>query len=122
LIIDDEILIVKTTAILLRHLGYRTLEAFNGEGGITLAKSESPDLILLDLVMPGEDGWEVLGELKSDRITAGIPVIIFTAKHFAHPETVMDVRGADGYISKPFPPEELQILIARLALKDTGPA
>jgi CheY-like chemotaxis protein len=107
LVIDDEKLIVKTTCILLRHMGYATLEAFDGAAGLAAARRERPDLILLDLVMPGEDGWLTLLRLKEDPITAGIPVLIFTAKEYANAEAVGSLRGAAGLITKPFDPEDL---------------
>ena len=107
LVIDDERLIVKTTCILLRHMGYRTLEAFDGATGLETARREKPDLILLDLVMPGEDGWMVLARLKAEPETADIPVLIFTAKEYANAETVGSLRGAAGLITKPFDPEDL---------------
>ena len=107
LVIDDERLIVKTTCILLRHMGYGTLEAFDGVSGHALAKRERPDLILLDLIMPGEDGWLTLARLKEDPETQDIPALIFTAKDYANAETVGSLRGAAGLITKPFDPEDL---------------
>jgi DNA-binding response OmpR family regulator len=114
LVIDDEQLIVKSTCILLRHMGYRTLEAFNGKDGLRTARSEKPDLILLDLVMPDLDGWRVLSLLKGDAATADIPVIIFTAKEYANAEMVGNIQGARGHIRKPFEPEDLEDAIRRL--------
>lgn len=114
LVIDDEPLIVKSTCILLRHMGYGTLEAYSGEAGLESARRERPDLILLDLVMPGMDGWRVLEGLRADPSTAGIPVIIFTAKEYADYETVDCIRGARGHIRKPFEPEDLEEALRRL--------
>ena len=114
LVIDDEQLIVKSTCILLRHMGYRTLEAFNGAEGLRAARSEKPDLILLDLVMPDLDGWRVLSLLQGDAATADIPVIIFTAKEYANAEMVGNIHGARGHIRKPFEPEDLEEAIRRL--------
>ncbi len=114
LVIDDEQLIVKSTCILLRHMGYRTLEAFNGGEGLRAARDERPDLILLDLVMPDMDGWRVLSLLQADAATASIPVIIFTAKEYANAEMVGNIQGARGHIRKPFEPEDLEDAIRRL--------
>lgn len=108
LVIDDEKLIVKTTCILLRHFGYETLEAYGGESGLAKAKEGMPTLILLDLVMPGMDGWEVLRMLKADPALKDIPVIIFTAKEYANAEMVGNLEGAKGHIGKPFEPEDLE--------------
>ena len=114
LVIDDEQLIVKSTCILLRYMGYRTLEAFSGAEGLQVARSERPDLILLDLVMPDMDGWRALSLLKGDAATADIPVIIFTAKEYANAEMVGNIQGAQGHIRKPFEPEDLEDAIRRL--------
>jgi DNA-binding response OmpR family regulator len=114
LVIDDEQLIVKSTCILLRYMGYRTLEAFSGAEGIQAARKERPDFILLDLVMPDLDGWHVLSLLQEDAATAGIPVIIFTAKEYANAEMVGNIQGARGHIRKPFEPEDLEEAIRRL--------
>lgn len=114
LVIDDEQLIVKSTCILLRHMGYRTLEAFTGMEGLDTARRERPDLILLDLVMPDLDGWRVLSLLQGDAATADIPVIIFTAKEYANAEIVGNIQGARGHIRKPFEPEDLEEAIRRV--------
>ena len=118
LVIDDERLIVKTTCILLRHMGYRTFEAFDGESGMAAAKRERPDLILLDLVMPGEDGWKVLARLQADPDTAGIPALIFTAKDYSNAETLGSLRGAAGLITKPFDPDDLIDALRRVEARE----
>mgnify|MGYP000060627764 CR=1 FL=1 len=80
LIIEDEKLIIVSTQMVLEAAGFRVESATNGEDGIAKAKGQSPDLILLDIMMPGIDGWETLTRLKRDAATAGIPVVIFTAR------------------------------------------
>ena len=114
LVIDDEQLIVKSTCILLRHMGYRTLEAFTGAEGFETARRQRPDFILLDLVMPDQDGWKILSRLQGDAATADIPVLIFTAKEYANAEMVGSIQGARGHIRKPFEPEDLEDAIRRL--------
>ena len=116
LVIDDEKLIVKSTCILLRHQGYETVEAFSGEGGLAAARASQPDLILLDLVMPGMDGWQVLAHLQAETALAVIPVLIFTAKEYSNPNTVGSIRGARGHIRKPFEPEDLELAIRQMGL------
>jgi DNA-binding response OmpR family regulator len=120
LVVDDERLIVKSTCILLRHQGYATVEAYSGAEGLEAARTERPDIILLDLVMPGMDGWQMLDRLQEDPATAGIPVIIFTAKDYANAETVGSIRGARGYVRKPFEPEDLEEVIRRLESGGAG--
>lgn len=80
LIIDDEILILKSTSMILTHNNYNVITANGGEEGITLAHTAHPDIVLLDIMMPGLSGWSVLQTLKNDSQTASIPVIVFTAK------------------------------------------
>lgn len=119
LVIDDEKLIVKTTCILLRHLGYETREAYGGEAGIAAAKETHPTLILLDLIMPDMDGWQALRRLREDPETKPIPVIIFTAKEYANADVVESLEGASGHIRKPFEPEELEEVLKKLE-RDAG--
>ena len=80
LIIEDEKLIIVSTQMVLEAAGFRVESATNGEDGIAKARSLTPDLVLLDIMMPGIDGWETLTRLKRDTGTANIPVIIFTAR------------------------------------------
>ena len=111
LIIDDEKLIVKSTGMALKYFGYDTLEAFAGESGIAMAQQGKPDLILLDIMMPGMDGWEVLQRLKEEETTRNIPVIIFTAKEYSNGPALAKSMGASDYIAKPFEPDILHKLI-----------
>jgi DNA-binding response OmpR family regulator len=114
LVIDDEKLIVKTTCILLRHLGYETLEAYSGETGLAMAREGNPTLILLDLVMPGMEGWEVLRRLRANAELARVPVVIFTAKEYANADVVGGLEGASGHIGKPFEPEDLEDVLRKI--------
>jgi DNA-binding response OmpR family regulator len=116
LIIDDEKLIVRSTALALQYFGYDTIEAFSGMQGIQAAGTETPHVILLDIMMPGMDGWEVLAWLKENPGTAAIPVIIFTAKEYSNGCILAKQRGAIDYIAKPFEPEQLD----RMLRKHTG--
>jgi DNA-binding response OmpR family regulator len=78
LFIEDESALQKTFRDILEKEGYQMISALDGESGLRLAKSEKPDLILLDLILPRKDGFEVLKELKEDEATRGIPVIVLT--------------------------------------------
>jgi DNA-binding response OmpR family regulator len=111
LVIDDEAPIRLLCRVNLEAEGAKVLEAENGRTGIEVAKFERPDAILLDVMMPGLDGWSVAGELLEDEATRRIPIIFLTAR--------ADVRdrarglGAGGldYITKPFNPVELAALV-----------
>lgn len=113
LIIEDEKLIIVSTQMVLEAVGYRVESAMNGEEGISKAKELQPDLILLDIMMPGIDGWETLTRLKRDVATASTPVIIFTAREHARGHQKSSEMGAAGYFRKPFEPDELIELVER---------
>ena len=111
LIIEDDRDIVEMVEYNLREDGYATLSALNGEDGVNLARSEQPDLIILDIMLPIIDGFEVCRTLKSDDTTAHIPIIILSAKSQETDKVVGLELGADDYVTKPFSPREL---IARI--------
>ena len=111
LIIEDEKLIIVSTQMVLEAAGFRVESATNGEDGIAKARSQSPDLILLDIMMPGIDGWET--RLKRDAATAGIPVVIFTAREHARGHQKSSEMGAADYFRKPFEPDELIELVEK---------
>lgn len=107
LIVEDEKDIVRMLEYNLKKDGYSTLSARNGEDAIDEAKKSHPDLILLDLMLPGVDGLEVCKTLKSERKTSSIPIIMLTAKSQESDKVVGLELGADDYVTKPFSPREL---------------
>ena len=111
LIVEDEKDIVKMLDYNLKKEGFKILTAHDGEDALDEASTKHPDLILLDLMLPGIDGLEVCKELKSERKTASIPVIMLTAKSQESDKVVGLELGADDYVTKPFSPREL---IARI--------
>ncbi len=111
LIVDDEKDIVKMLDYNLKKEGYRTAVARDGDEAISLASKEHPDLVLLDLMLPGKDGLEVCKALKGEGKTASIPIIMLTAKTQEADKIVGLELGADDYVTKPFSPREL---IARI--------
>ena len=113
LIIEDEKLIIVSTQMVLEAAGFRVESAINGEEGISKARDLSPDLILLDIMMPGIDGWETLTRLKRDQDTAGTPVIIFTAREHSRGQQKSAEMGAADYFRKPFEPDELIDLVEK---------
>jgi DNA-binding response OmpR family regulator len=115
LIIDDEPDILAVTSIRLRKLGYEVLTAANGKRGLDTIRSEIPDLVLLDLVMPFMSGAEVCAQIRNDEALKHIPIILFTASgSAAMTEEKLKKLGADDYIIKPFEPEEFVGKIERV--------
>jgi phosphate regulon transcriptional regulator PhoB len=107
LIVEDEKDIVKMLDYNLKNEGYKVIVADDGEDALDAAKTKHPDLILLDLMLPGLDGLEVCKELKNERKTKSIPVIMLTAKAQESDKVVGLELGADDYVTKPFSPREL---------------
>lgn len=111
LIVEDEKDIAKMLDYNLKKEGFKTLSVRNGEDAIGSAKSAHPDLVILDLMLPGIDGLEVCKTLKGDSKTASIPIIMLTAKSQESDKIVGLELGADDYMTKPF---SLRELIARI--------
>ena len=107
LIVEDEKDIVKMLEYNLKKEGFRVIDARDGEDALDLAMREYPDLILLDLMLPGIDGLEVCRALKKETKTASIPIIMLTAKSQESDKVVGLELGADDYITKPFSVREL---------------
>lgn len=107
LIVDDEPAICELLAFNLHKAGYPTVEADNGHMALELARTAKPDLIILDLMLPGIDGIEVCRILKGQQYTAGIPIIMLTAKSDEVDKIIGLELGADDYMTKPFSPREL---------------
>lgn len=111
LIVDDEEDILELVSYNMTREGYQTVSAISGEAALKKARSESPDLIVLDLMLPGIDGLEVMKALKADSETKSIPTIMLTAKgEEADIVTGLEL-GADDYVTKPFSP---RVLLARI--------
>jgi two-component system alkaline phosphatase synthesis response regulator PhoP len=112
LVVDDEKDLVDLIAYNLRRNGYDVLTANGGDAAVDIATRERPSLVLLDLMLPGLSGTEVARRLKADARTAGIPLIMLTAKSEETDVVVGLTLGADDYVTKPF---SMKILLARLA-------
>ena len=101
LIVEDNVTNMKLSTFLLESADYTVLAATNAETGLTLARTERPDLILMDIHLPGMDGLEATALLKADETTRGIPVIALTALAMKGDEERILAAGCDGYIAKP---------------------
>lgn len=107
LVVEDEVDILDVLAYALSREGYRVRSARDGETAVRLAREDAPNLILLDLMLPGLDGIDVCRRLKVDTVTREIPIVMVTAKG-EESDIVLGLGvGADDYITKPFSPKEL---------------
>ena len=107
LVVDDEVGLTKVVEIRLRAAGYDVVLAHDGQEGFEKAKTENPDLMILDLMLPKMDGFKVCGLLKSDARYKKIPIIIYTARVQDSDQQLGKEVGADAYITKPFDPQVL---------------
>ncbi len=107
LVVDDEENLVLFICRALRQQGYKTVCAYDGDCALSLVYEEMPDLVVLDLMLPRMDGWEICRRVKSDAAVRHIPILMLTAR--SSPEDVVQGLdlGADDYIRKPFPLDEL---------------
>jgi DNA-binding response OmpR family regulator len=118
LVIDDEAPIRLLCRVNLEAAGIEVTEAENGASGLEAARAERPDVILLDVMMPGMDGWQVFDELAKDESTATIPIVFLTARAELRDQARgLELGGVD-YVTKPFNPVDLarslQDLLARI--------
>ncbi len=111
LIIDDEQDIVETLQFSLETEGYECLTAFDGEEGLALAKTTSPNLIILDVMMPKMNGFKISRLLKYDNNYKNIPILMITARSQIEDQAIGEETGADEYITKPF---ELDYVIKKV--------
>ena len=114
LVVDDDPEIVTLLSTRLGKRGYKVSTANDGHRAIELAKRELPDVMLLDVMMPGKSGWEVARALKQDPITQGIKIVMVTAIGESVNELTSPLYGADAHIDKPFEFERLETVIGKL--------
>jgi two-component system cell cycle response regulator DivK len=112
LVVEDNPANMKLAVFLLESVGHAVLGATNAEAGLTLAREQQPDLILMDIQLPGMDGLAALELLKRDGGTRGIPVIALTALAMKGDEARIRAAGCDGYIAKPIRYQEFLATIA----------
>lgn len=121
LIVEDEQDIADLIGFNLQRAGFEVLKAHDGLTGTDLALRERPDLIVLDLMLPGRDGYSLFRELKRDPRGAGIPVIMLTARAQTEDRIQGLEAGADDYLTKPFSPKELLLRVQAILKRSDGP-
>ncbi|RME99675.1 MAG: DNA-binding response regulator [Chloroflexi bacterium] len=115
LCIEDEAEMIDLTRLVLEREGFEVLGAVGGMQGLEIIRQEKPDLVLLDLMMPDIDGWEVYRQMKASKELANIPVIVVTARAQSIDKVLgLQVAKVDDYITKPFGPKELLASIHRI--------
>jgi two-component system cell cycle response regulator DivK len=120
LVIEDNPSNMKLTSLILRNAGHGVVGAVDAESGLRLASSEQPDLILMDIQLPGMDGLTATAMLKHDPVTAAIPVIALSALAMKADKDRSKRAGCDAYIVKPLRYRELYAVMERL-LQDSQP-
>ncbi len=119
--IEDDPEMIDLVTLIVGRRGYQLKGAHGGREGLDLVQQAPPDLILLDLMMPDLDGWDVYKQLKANELTKAIPVIIITAKSQAIDRVLgLHIAKVDDYISKPFRPQELLDSIERVLNPSTA--
>jgi len=124
LLVDDDMDTLRLVGLMLQRQGYEVRAASNGLQALSLAQAELPDLILLDVMMPEMDGYEVARRMRADPATAEVPIIMFTAKTQVDDKVAGFEAGADDYLTKPTQPRELfahmRAVLARSAKRATN--
>ena len=113
LVVEDDPKTLKLIRDLLQASGFTTVEATDGEQGIELAKAKKPDLILMDILMTKVDGYTACREIKMDKATKAIPVVMLTSLDYELNKELSRDMGANGYMTKPVDRQELLDVISR---------
>lgn len=121
--IEDDAGIIDLVKLILTRKGYRVSGAVGGREGLELIEREKPDVVLLDLMMPDMDGWEVFHQMRARESTRHIPVIVVTAKAQSIDKVLgLQIAKVDDYLTKPFSPQELVDSIERILSRGPSPS
>lgn len=121
LVIDDDELVSRTLQRALKVYGYQVMVAHSGTEGLQLARRHQPDLFILDIMMPGADGYQVCRQIRGDPLLADLPVLFLTAKLKDEDKIEGFRAGADDYLTKPFNMEELQLRVKAILRRVSPP-
>jgi DNA-binding response OmpR family regulator len=119
LVVDDDAQTRALVGLILQRNGFRTLEAFDGQSALRLLEFTTPDLIIVDIMMPGIDGLELCRRLRARHQTRETPVIVFTAAGSIRLDRSVRDAGANEFIPKTSPPQELSAAVNRLLQTNT---
>lgn len=118
LVVEDSPVIRRLIDVCLRPSGFDTIQAGDGPSGLSAAEDHLPDLVILDVGLPGMDGWAVLDAIRSGETTADLVVLVLTAHAQEETRMLADSSGANAFLTKPFRPTELREMVSKLI----GPA
>jgi two-component system, OmpR family, alkaline phosphatase synthesis response regulator PhoP len=121
LIIEDDPATSRLVDYSLRHHGYQVITATNGLEGVRKAQTEAPDLVILDVMLPGIDGYEICHRLRADPATRGLRILMFSAKAQDIDKETGKKVGADDYLTKPAAPAEIVDRVEHLLAKKNTP-
>ncbi|MGD2146422.1 MAG: response regulator [Anaerolineae bacterium] len=119
LVVDDDIETLRLVGLVLERAGHEIIVAVSGEQALEKALTRDPDIVILDIAMPGMDGYEVIRRLRSIRETADLPILVFTAKTEVQDKVAGFEAGADDYVTKPIHPEELRSRVEALLARSS---
>ena len=119
LVVDDDKEVVRLMSGYLEQAGYGVLVAYNGESALHILRRERPDLVLLDLMLPDRDGWDITRTMRADATLRHTPIIMLTARVDDTDKIVGLEMGADDYVTKPYNPREV-VARVRARLRDRG--
>ncbi len=120
LVVDDDREIVRLLRAYLEQAGYQVLVAYNGESALHVLRRERPDLVVLDLMLPDRDGWDVTRIMRGDASLTTTPIIMLTARVEDHDKIIGLELGADDYVTKPFNPREVVARIRAVLRRAAG--
>jgi two-component system alkaline phosphatase synthesis response regulator PhoP len=120
LVVDDDKEIVRIIRAYLEKSGYVVLTAFDGESALHITRSDRPDLVVLDLMLPDRDGWNITRVIRADEALAKTPIVMLTARVESGDKIMGLDSGADDYITKPFNPNEVVSRVRAVLRRSTG--
>ncbi len=120
LVVDDDKQIVRLIRSYLEQANYQVLTAYDGETALHTIRREKPDLVVLDLMLPDRDGWDITRLVRSDQTLAGLPIIMLTARVEDTDKIIGLELGADDYITKPFNPREVVARVRAVLRRAAG--
>jgi DNA-binding response OmpR family regulator len=121
LIIEDDPATSRLVDYSLRHQGYEVVTAANGLEGIRKAQTEAPDLVILDVMLPGINGYEICRRLRSNPATAKVSILMFSAKAQETDKNTGEKAGADDYLTKPAAPAQIVETVERMLARKNAP-